>query len=150
MAEPTIRSSGVTAAERYLSRLCERTFLSLWSYPGVYRDQLSGTIGEAGKRREGKEVVDLLIVFEQRIILFSDKECAFPSTGNLDLDWQRWFRKAVLQSARQLWGAERWIRDYPDRLFLDRACTQKFPVHLPSELVPPHCCRARRGLPLSG
>src|SRR5262245_43012709 len=124
MSEPTVRSAGTTLAERYLARLCERTFLSLWSYPGVYRDQYYGTKGEGLKQREGKEVTDLLVIFERRVILFSDKDCAFPASGDLDRDWQRWFRRAVLASARQLWGAERWISQYPERLFLDRTCTQ--------------------------
>ena len=30
---------GITDSERHLSRLCRRTFLSLWSHPNVYRDQ---------------------------------------------------------------------------------------------------------------
>lgn len=120
------RADGVTAAERYLKKLCDRTFLSLWSYSGIYRDQGNGKMGE------GKEVCDLLVVFQNHIIIFSDKDCAFPNSGNLELDWSRWFRRAVLKSAEQIWGAERWIKSYPNRLFLDRACTQPFPIELPS------------------
>ena len=33
------RADGITKSERYLGTLCDRTFLSLWSYPGVYWDQ---------------------------------------------------------------------------------------------------------------
>jgi hypothetical protein len=39
---PVVRADGLNPAERYLQRLCERTFLRLWSYPGVYRDQKGG------------------------------------------------------------------------------------------------------------
>lgn len=124
------RSSGVTRAERHLKQLCDRTFLSLWSYPGVYRDQ-----GQAGGAGDGKEVCDLLVVFEDHIIIFSDKDCAFPNSGDLDLDWSRWFRRAVQKSTEQVWGAERWIKAHPDRLFLDRACTQRFPLPLPDPNV---------------
>jgi hypothetical protein len=120
------RADGVTQAERYLKRLCDRSFLSLWSYPGVYRDQ-----GHGAKGGDGKEVCDLLVVFQDHVIIFSDKDCAFPETGNLELDWSRWYKRAVLKSAEQLWGAERWIKSYPGRLFLDRACTQQFPIDLP-------------------
>jgi hypothetical protein len=118
-------AEGVTASERYLHRLCKRSFLSLWSYPGIYRDQ--------GQRNggDGKEVCDLLVVFQNHILIFSDKDCAFPNTGNLGVDWCRWFRRAVLESANQVWGAERWIRQNPNRLFLDRACTKPFPIDLP-------------------
>jgi len=119
------RAGGVTEAERYLKNLCDRTFLSLWSYPGVYRDQ------KASGKGDGKELCDLLVVFENHVIIFSDKDCAFPDSGGLVKDWSRWFRKAVKKSADQVWGAERWIRDHPDRLFLDHACEHEFPIDLP-------------------
>jgi hypothetical protein len=119
------RAEGVTDAERYLKRLCDKTFLSLWSHAGIYRDQ-----GKAGSG-DGKEVCDLLVVFKNDIIIFSDKDCRFPNTENLELDWSRWFRRAVEDSAKQIWGAERWIRKYPHRLFLDRACTRHFPIDIP-------------------
>ncbi len=122
---PIERAEGVTVAEKYLKRLCERSFLSMWSYPGVFRDQGQKNGGD------GKEVCDLLVVFDNDILIFSDKQCEFPRTGNLEVDWGRWFRKAILDSAKQIRGAERWIKTHPGRLFLDRACTQKFPVTLP-------------------
>jgi hypothetical protein len=118
---PIHQAEGVTLSERYLQRLCKRSFLSLWSYPGVYRDQGGG-----------KEVCDLLVVFENHVLIFSDKDCDFPDHDNLGVAWCRWFRKSVLESARQVWGAERWIRAYPARLFLDRACTKRFPLELPN------------------
>ena len=80
--------------------------------------------------QDGKEICDLLVVFENNIIIFSDKHCEFPNSGNLDLDWPRWYRRAIEKSARQLWGAERWIRDHPERVFLDAKCTKKFPLSL--------------------
>lgn len=120
------RNVGVTSAERLLGKLCDRAFLALWSYPGPYRDQ--GKVGNG----HGKELCDLLIVFEDHIIIFSDKDCQFPDTGNLQLDWSRWFRRAVLDGAKQVWGAEKWIKENPKRVFLDRACTRPFPIELPS------------------
>ena len=113
----------VTLSEGYLRKLCKRTFLSLWSYPNPFRDQ-------AGSAQDGKEVCDLLVVFENEVIIFSDKHCEFPNSADLDLDWARWYRRAVEKSARQLWGAERWIRTHPDRVFLDTQCTKKFPLSL--------------------
>jgi hypothetical protein len=120
------RAAGVTAAEKYLARLCDRTFLSLWSYPGIYRDQ-----GKKGTG-DGKEICDLLVVFDEHIIIFSDKHCELPESGDLQRDWQRWFKKAIWKSAEQAWGAERWIREQPNRIFLDRKCSQRLPVPLPS------------------
>jgi hypothetical protein len=120
------RSEGVTVSEKYLKHLCEHTFLRLWSYPGIYRDQSSG-----GGANDGKEVCDLLVVFGKHIIIFSDKNCEFPDTGELDLDWMRWVKRAVLKSANQLYGAERWIKTFPNRLFVDRGCSQPVPISLP-------------------
>lgn len=122
---PIVRAEGSTDSERYLKRLCDQTFLSLWSYPGIYRDQ------GLQQMEEGKEVCDLLVVFEDQIIIFSDKDCKFPDSGNIGVDWNRWFRRAILKSAKQAWGAERWINSHPDRLFLDRACKNQFPLELP-------------------
>lgn len=98
----------------------------LWSYPCVYQDKGVSQTGE------GKELCDLLVVFENHILIFSDKHCVFPSTGNSELDWSRWYRRSVLAAEKQLRGAERWIKDHPDRIFVDRACKQRFPVSIPS------------------
>ena len=118
------RAEGTTPSEQYLKRICENSFLTLWSYPAIYRDQ------KVGPRGDGKEICDLLVACGKDIIIFSDKRCAFPNSASLKLDWSRWFRRAVVESAKQAWGAERWIRTNPSRVFLDRTCTQKFPFDL--------------------
>ena len=74
---------------------------------------------------------DLLVVFGNQVIIFSDKHCSFRATGDPERDWSRWFRHGVIGAAKQLWGAERWIRRFPGRLFLDRACAHPFPLVLP-------------------
>lgn len=122
---PIERADGITESERYLKRICDQTFLSLWSYPGVYRDE--GLI----QSNQGQEVCDLLVLFENHVIIFSDKDCQFPQTGNLTVDWKRWFKKSIQKSAKQLWGAEGWIKKYPNRLFLNNLCTQLFPLYIP-------------------
>ncbi len=125
-----VKQMGLTPAERYLGDLATSCCLPLWSYPAVYRDQRSG-----GGRTEGKEVCDLLVVFDEHILLFSDKHCEFKYSGKLEVDWARWYRRSVLHSARQVWGAGRWIRSHPDRLFIDRDCTQRFPIPMPPDPV---------------
>jgi len=119
------RSDGITPSEKYLKKLCDRAFLSLWSYSGIYRDQKQGGKGD------GKELCDLLVVFENHVIIFSDKQIEFPKSGNVRLDWSRWYRRAVRESAKQIFGAEKWIKSFPHRLFIDRGCTQPFPLQLP-------------------
>jgi hypothetical protein len=125
-----VRTEGITTTERYLQRICEHSFLSLWSHMGIFRDQRGG-----GTKGDGKELCDLLVVFGNDVLIFSDKACKFTDTGNLQLDWSRWFRNAVFKSADQIWGAERWIKEHPDRLFLDRLCTKRFPIDLPDLLA---------------
>ena len=121
-----VPAEGVTKSERYLAKLCKHSFLSMWSYRGVFRDQ-----DRPGGKGEGKEVCDLLVVFENHIIIFSDKDCRFGDGSDLEVEWARWFKRAVQNSAKQVWGAERWIRQFPNRLFLDRQCTIPFPINLP-------------------
>ncbi len=127
---PIKRRDGITTTERYLKQLSDRSFLSLWSYAGVYRDQL-----DCPAAKIGKEVCDLLVVFQNHIIIFSDKDCVYPDGNDEQLNWQRWFKRAVRKSAEQIWGAERWIKANAHRLFLDPACTQRFPFPLPDPTI---------------
>jgi hypothetical protein len=126
-SSPIVRADGITAGERLLKSLADHSFLSMWSYSGVYRDQ-----GRSDNKGDGKEVCDLIVVFDDHIIIFSDKDCDFPNTGNPDLDWSRWYKKAIRKATEQIWGAERWILSHPNRLFLDRNCSIPFPIDLPS------------------
>jgi len=124
--EPVNKADGVTVAEKYLAQLCEKNFLSLWSYPGVYRDQ-----GKQGTDGHGKEICDLLVIFDRHVIIFSDKHCKLRDSEDVQRDWRHWFKKAIQKSAEQAWGAERWIRQQPSRVFLDRECKHPLPIDLP-------------------
>jgi hypothetical protein len=62
--DAVIRADGATPSERYLAKLCQHSFLSLWSHSGVFRDQ-----GRRNGKGDGKEVCDLLVVFENHIII---------------------------------------------------------------------------------
>lgn len=59
------KSEGLTKTEQRLVALGYRTFLNLWSYPNPYKMQANG-----------KELCDLLVVFDNHIIIFSDKDCS--------------------------------------------------------------------------
>lgn len=108
-----------TNAEHYLASLCQRTFLSLWTAPSVFRDQA-----------DGQEICDLLVVFGEHVLIFSDKDCVFPNTGDLRRDWCRWFSRSIKESVKQLGGATRWIRKHPDRIFLEQSCAVGLPFAL--------------------
>ena len=58
------KSDGITDAEKYLNELSEKTFLSLWSYPNLYTDQ-----NKKNETSVGKELCDLLVIFENHIII---------------------------------------------------------------------------------
>jgi hypothetical protein len=116
----------MTPSERYLAELCKKSFLTLWSYPNLFRNQ-----GKVGGKGDGKELSDLVVICGDDIIIFSDKSCAYPNTGKKELDWSRWFRNSVADSVRQAFGAERWLKEFPDQIYLDRACTQRLPIAIP-------------------
>lgn len=117
------KSLGTTPTEQSLAALCEKSFLKLWSYPNLYRDQKWN--GGTGK---GKEVADLIVASGTKAIIFSDKLCSYPDSGNYSQDWKRWYKRTVHKGTDQVLGAERWIKKFPDRLYLDRHCTQRFPL----------------------
>jgi len=119
------REGSVTPTEAFLSRLCEKTFLSMWSYPNPFRDQRAAESGD------GKELADLLVVFGDDLVIFSDKNVALKEEGDARVNWARWYRDAVAGGAKQLFGAERWLKQFPGKVFLDRACTVPLPVSLP-------------------
>jgi hypothetical protein len=126
----TKRAEGVNASEQQLNRIADAAFLALWTYPDVRNDK-----GIKDGKGPGQQVCDLLVVFENDIIIFSVKASEFPSTGDLHVDWNRWFGRAVEEALDQIRGAQRWIKAHPDRLFLDRACTQPIPVRIPNPAV---------------
>lgn len=113
------RSVGLTASEQVLAELCDKSFLRLWTYPNLFK-------------KPGKELTDLLVVFGKDVIIFSDKSCSYPNTGNADLDWSRWYRRSITDSAKQITKAKRSILAYPNRIFLDAKCTEKLPIDLPN------------------
>ena len=113
------KSDGLTTSERKLAILGNHTFLRLWSYPNPYKMQL-----------EGKELCDLLIVFDNHIIIFSDKDCKYGKSGNSLVDWRRWYKRAIQKSAEQLIGARNWILRHPDRIAIDAKCSKRLPLEI--------------------
>ena len=118
-----------TPDESILYELGKNSFLSLWSYANLYRDQ-----GDCARNGDGKELCDFVVIFGSTVLLFSDKRIEFQKGVAEDVAWRRWHKKAVLGSIKQLKGAERWIRAYPDRIYVDKRCENNFPVPLQGEL----------------
>ncbi len=77
-------------AEKYVNELAYSSYLKYWCYPNP--------IDEEGDR---KEICDLLILFKKTCIIISVKNYEF--NGN----YERYKRKVVEKSTKQLYGAER-------------------------------------------
>lgn len=109
----------VTPSEAYLAKLARRAFLRAWSYPNLFNDKGCG-----------KELCDLLLVFGEDLVVFSDKHCDLQAHKSPDVAWSRWYKKAVLASAAQALGAAKWIKQHPTRIFADARCTTPLPLPL--------------------
>ena len=112
------KSEGLNASEKLLAELCEQSLLKLWTYPNLYR-------------KPGKELTDLRVVFGNDVIIFSAKACSYPNSGYPAIDWSRWFRSSIADSAKQIAKAEKSIQAAPDKVFLDAKCLEKLPIALP-------------------
>ena len=128
--EKAASADGTTPSERALASLARKAFLTLWSYPNVFTDE-----GRANDKGDGKELCDLLVVFGNDVLLFSDKDCAYQSNVDVAVAWPRWYRSAIDKSAKQLAGAEKFIKAFPKRIFLDKACQSPLPIELPDASV---------------
>lgn len=101
---------GLTPSEKFVSSLCERSFLKLWTHPNP-------------KGKKGKELCDCLIVCGHHIVIVSVKEIEYKDTGDRT-GWERWVRAAIEKSASQIWGAERWLESVDEVVRYDgRAIT---------------------------
>jgi len=87
-------------AEDFVADRCCRSFLSLWSYPNPI----------AKKKKKKRELCDCLVVCDPDVIILSVKEVAVTDSGDVRTDWDRWRRRAIAASAKQIYGAERALK----------------------------------------
>ncbi|HMZ00590.1 MAG TPA: hypothetical protein PLU79_13135 [Burkholderiaceae bacterium] len=119
-------SEGVNESERVLTQLCRKSFLRLWSQTNVFTDE-----GFKDGKGGTKELCDALVVFGDDVIIFSDKHVVFQADKDLKVAWPRWYKRAVRDSCRQLYGARSWLQRFPSRAFQDAKCTRPIPVPVP-------------------
>jgi hypothetical protein len=110
------KSEGVTESERLLSKLCDETFLKLWSYPNPYKD-------------DTQELCDLLVIFEDIAFIFFDREKYLKDTNDPDfmLSWERWQRRVIEAQIKTVRGAEKYLRS-GRKIYLDNTLTQELPT----------------------
>jgi hypothetical protein len=115
------KSPGQTPTEQYLSHLCDGTFLGLWSYANPFK-------------ADGKELCDLIAVFENHIFLFFDRESRkFDRLGaDVELAWERWKKEAITKQVQTAAGAKRYVLNNRDKIFLDANRTIRLPVEIPA------------------
>ena len=93
------RSHGVTPTEQRLADLCEGTFLKLWSWPNLYKD-------------DGKELCDVLAVFGDHVFVFFDRASQVLQAKDKDLEvtWPRWKKEVIDKQIKTAMGAERYLK----------------------------------------
>lgn len=96
----------------------------MWSYPNP-------VFGNDASRKGGKELCDLLVLFRNNIILFSDKSCSYPIGVDPTLNWNRWYKRSITKSVDQLVGAKKTLSQSTHKIFTDMALSTKFPLPLP-------------------
>jgi hypothetical protein len=128
--EKAAAAEGTTESERVLTRLARRAFLSLWSFANVFTDE-----GRVNGKGDGKELCDLLVVFGNDVLLFSDKDCEYHADTDVKVAWPRWYKRAIEKSAKQLAGAEKFARQFPKRIYTDKQCQTPLPVAMPDPTV---------------
>ncbi len=83
-------------SEEFTYKLCKHSFLSLWSFATPHK-------------KDGKELCDVLVVLDPYLIIFSVKEIQFSDEALEPTASRRWRRKAVDESVKQIYNAQRWI-----------------------------------------
>jgi len=113
--------NGKTSSEKFLTEITTKSFLNLWCYSNPYI------------RKANRELCDLLVICDKHVIIFSDKEIIFPDKGNAEINWKRWFKKAIVKSIKQLKGAEELLKKYPNEIYLDAKCQTVLPIPNPEK-----------------
>jgi hypothetical protein len=89
-------SAPLTASEQFTHNLCTKSFLSLWCF--------NNPLG-----KKNKELCDVLVVCDPDIVVFSVKEVTLEDPDD-HVHQERWLRKAVDDSLKQLYGAAKWLQ----------------------------------------
>jgi hypothetical protein len=88
-----MKNTTVNNTEEFVLQICTRTCLSMWACNNPYAEQ-------------GKELCDILIVCDPDVIIVSVKDIHLNTEKEV-AGFDRWERKAIDDSVRQIYGAER-------------------------------------------
>lgn len=87
----------MTPSERYVANLCQKSFLPFWNFPNP-----------VGKKN--KELCDVLVVCGNYILIISVKDIRMSNHSDENVRYERWVKKAIEDSAKQIYGAERFLK----------------------------------------
>jgi len=104
----------MTASEKYVSDLCEKSFLPFWSFPNP--------IG-----KKNKELCDVLVICENTIIIISVKDITVSEHTDKSIKYERWVKKAISDSVDQIYGAERFLNNVDEVVLKDKKTKIKLP-----------------------
>ncbi|MBD3219291.1 MAG: hypothetical protein GF310_13530 [candidate division Zixibacteria bacterium] len=89
----------VTLSEKFVGDLCSNSFFNIWSF--------RNPVKEVGLE---KELTDVLIVCDTNLIIISVKEIKFQENVAYETAYERWLKRAVERSVKQIYGAERQLK----------------------------------------
>ncbi len=104
----------MTPSEKYVSELCKNSFLPFWSFPNPI-----------GKKE--KELCDVFVVCENTIIIISVKDISVSKHSDELIQYDRWVKKAILDSTDQIYGAERFLKTVNEVYSKDKKHKIKLP-----------------------
>ena len=113
------KPESLTSPEGQLAQLCDKLFLRLWSWPTPRKD-------------DGKELCDLIAVFDGHVFIFFDRESRAMQNTKKDINvtWLRWKKEVIDKQVNTAKGAARYIRDGRP-IYLDSRREQLFPGVIP-------------------
>jgi len=114
------KSEGFNESEKFLIKLCDKTFLKMWSYPNTFKSK-------------GDELCDLLAVFENHVFIFCDKHIKFNTDKEIMIAWNRWGKEAIEKQIYQARKARKHILKNPSEIYLDAKCTKPLPIKIPAK-----------------
>jgi hypothetical protein len=119
-----IKSQGQSETEKFLAGLCDRTFLKLWSYPNLYK-------------ADGKELCDILVIFQNHVFLFFDRESKKFENPEKDiqLQWERWKKEVIDKQIATAEGAKRYIHLNKDKIYLDQNARIPLPIPITENMI---------------
>lgn len=89
--------------EQLISLMAQNVYFPFFCHPNPF----------CGNDKKGKELCDLLIVFDYSVVIISVKDCMYAPAktrdNKIDIGWNRWVKKAINESVSQIEGAEKYI-----------------------------------------